>query len=176
MRRIRSALIDSRSYAWRPGFGSPSRLFNRGMLHRIWRQSLRQLVGECLILRRFAFLRGGPFSCFAHAGDPAAECRQLSQHSEIAANLLIALGADSADFPERPLKEKPNCSDLQSAPFATRDTLPHVALKLCGDVRNGDCPSRREFRGACYHGGWMQCQPACRSPPEPGFRAYDPWR
>jgi hypothetical protein len=60
MRRVCSALIDSGGNARRPGFGSPFRLFNRGTFDRIRRQSLRQLVGECLILRRFAVLRG-PF-------------------------------------------------------------------------------------------------------------------
>src|ERR1700722_1467376 len=60
MRRVCSTLIVSGGNARRSSFSSLSCLFNRGTFDRIRRQSLRQLVGECLILRRFALLRG-PF-------------------------------------------------------------------------------------------------------------------
>jgi hypothetical protein len=53
------------SNAWRAGFGSLSRLFDLGTFDRIRRGSLRQLVGKCLILCRFAFVRGA-FFCFGH--------------------------------------------------------------------------------------------------------------
>src|SRR5208282_329939 len=41
-------------------------------------------------------------------------------------------------------------ADLQSAPFATRDTPPHVSLGFSGDVRNAIIRlKRRELRRRC---------------------------
>jgi hypothetical protein len=54
------AILYVHSNAGSAGFGSPSRLFDLGTFDWIWRRPFRQLVGECLILCRFAF-RCGPF-------------------------------------------------------------------------------------------------------------------
>jgi hypothetical protein len=52
------AILYVHSNALRAGFGSLSRLFDLGTFDWIWRRSLRKLVGECLILCCFVFLRG----------------------------------------------------------------------------------------------------------------------
>src|SRR6476620_3740650 len=53
------------SNARRAGLGPLSSLCDLGAFDRIRRWSLRKLVGECLILRCFAFLRGAFFG-FGH--------------------------------------------------------------------------------------------------------------
>jgi hypothetical protein len=63
--RSRAAILYVHSNAGSAGFGSPSRLFDLGTFDWIWRRSLRQLGGECLILCRFAFVRGAFFG-FGH--------------------------------------------------------------------------------------------------------------
>jgi hypothetical protein len=50
-----------------------------------------------------------------------------ARHSEITANLLIGMGLNFRCFSERALIEHATRSDLQSAPFATRDTPPERA-------------------------------------------------
>jgi hypothetical protein len=47
-----------------------------------------------------------------------------ARHSEMTANLLTGKGPNFRDFSERALIDHANQSDLQSAPFATRDTPP----------------------------------------------------
>src|SRR5262249_52819262 len=58
-------ILNVHNNAWRAPRGALSRFLDLGTFDWIWRRSLRQLVGECLSLCRFAFLRS-PFCCFAH--------------------------------------------------------------------------------------------------------------
>jgi hypothetical protein len=71
-----------------------------------------------------------PFDAEYHHDNPC---------SETAANLLSDKGTKASLFSEWPLTERANYSDLQSAPFAARDTPPQ---HRCGRKGPADRPTR----------------------------------
>jgi hypothetical protein len=71
---------------------------------------------------------------------PAAVCELQRAHATAMRflkrdlTLLMQLWLNFPDFSECLLTRRKNCSDLQSAPFATRDTPPHHVTGLTGRV------------------------------------------
>src|SRR5262245_31903443 len=61
----RRAIVYVHGDAWRAGFGSLSRLFDLSTFGGMRRRSLRQLVGECLMLSGWRFLHRA-LCCFGH--------------------------------------------------------------------------------------------------------------